>query len=52
MHNINTFLFQLVHQGAGYWPVLDWFFIILTSYSTYIVIVLTVLWFVGFTPFE
>lgn len=52
MHNINTFLFQLVHQGAGYWPVLDWFFIILTSYSTYIVIVLTVLWFVGFTPFR
>lgn len=52
MHNLNTFLFQLVHQGAGQWLVLDWFFIILTSYVTYTVTILVILWFVGFVPFR
>ena len=52
MHNLNEQLFFLVNQAAGYWPVLDWFFIILTSYITYAVIILTTLWFVGFTPFR
>lgn len=37
---LNTFLFNAVHQGAGYWPVLDRFFIILTSYIAYAVIIL------------
>ncbi len=52
MHNLNTFLFQAIHQGAGYWPALDWFFIILTSYVTYTVTTLVILWFVGFVPFR
>lgn len=52
MLNINTALFELVYQSAGYWPVLDWFFIILTSYITYIIIALTVLWSICFAPFR
>jgi membrane-associated phospholipid phosphatase len=50
--NANTFLFQLVHQGAGHWPLLDRFFIILTSYVSYAVIAIVFAYVFFVLPFR
>jgi undecaprenyl-diphosphatase len=44
MHSFNAYLFTLINQGAGQWPLLDGFFIWLTSYITYSVIGLVLLY--------
>jgi undecaprenyl-diphosphatase len=38
MHNINIFLFTLINQGAGQYPLLDGIFVWLTSYISYVVV--------------
>ncbi len=52
MHSFNATLFQLVYQGAGYWPLLDRFFILLTSYVTYAVAAVVVIYVVLIVPFR
>ena len=43
---LNNYLFQLVYQGSGYWPLLDRIFILITTYITYAVIIATILHFI------
>ncbi len=52
MHNINSFLFTLINQGAGYWPLLDRFFIVLTSEVTVAVLVLVLIYLVIIRPLK
>lgn len=35
MHNLNIYLFTFINQGAGQYPLLDGFFIWLTTYITF-----------------
>lgn len=47
---LNTFLFTVVHQGAGQYLLLDRFFVILTSYVAYAVIASVLVYFLCIIP--
>ncbi len=51
MHsNFNTFLFSLINDGAGYYTVLDFIFVLLTSYIMYTVFFMLALYIGIYTP--
>lgn len=52
MHNLNTFLFTLINQGAGYWSSLDYVVIAITSYIAYGVCIAVVGYFICIAPFR
>ncbi len=52
MSNFNDYLFILVYQGTGYWPLLDRFFIILTSYAVYVVLLALLVYVLGVHPLK
>ena len=45
MHNFNSDITVFINQGVGYWPTLDYVFVLITSYITYTVLILILLYF-------
>ncbi len=50
--NFNTFLFSLINDGAGYYTVLDFIFVLLTSYIMYTVFFVLAIYIGMYTPLK
>jgi undecaprenyl-diphosphatase len=50
MHSLNSYLFTLIHQGAGAYPLLDRFFIVLTSKITFGVVFIVLIYIIAVYP--